>query len=72
MSRETSVGTGKPYGLEQACRVLELPRSTIYAQQARETAVVVPLLPMRRGPQPKIPDTDLLTAMRADLVASPF
>jgi len=68
MSRETSVGTGKPYGLERACRVLELPRSTIYAQQARETAVVVPLLPMRRGPQPKILDTDRLAAMRIETV----
>ena len=36
MSRETSAGTGKPYGLERVCRVLEFPRSTIYAQQARE------------------------------------
>ncbi|MBM3330209.1 MAG: DDE-type integrase/transposase/recombinase [Calditrichaeota bacterium] len=72
MSRETSVVTGKPYGLERICRVLEFPRSTIYAQQARETAKVVPLHPVRRGPKPKVSDTDLLAAIRADLAASPF
>jgi transposase InsO family protein len=54
------------------CRVLEFPRSTIYAQQARETTQVVPLHPVRRGPKPKIADADLLAAIRADLAASPF
>ena len=72
MSRETSPGAGKPYGLERVCRVLEFPRSTIYAQQARESANVVPLHPVRRGPKPKIADADLLAAIRADLEASPF
>jgi len=72
MSCETSEGTGKPYGLERVCRVLEFPRSTIYAQQARESATVVPLRPQRRGPKPKIADADLLAAIRADLEASPF
>lgn len=72
MSSETSVGTDKPYGMERVCRVLQFPRSTIYAQQAREAAVVVPLFVMRRGPKPKMPDTDLLAAIRADLAASPF
>ncbi|MBS3936839.1 MAG: IS3 family transposase [Sulfuritalea sp.] len=72
MSRETSAGAGKPYGLERVCRVLEFPRSTIYAQQARESARVVPFHPVRRGPKPKVPDADLLAAIRADLDASPF
>jgi len=45
MSRETSDGAGQPYGLERVCRVLEWPRSTIYAQQVRESAKVVPLFP---------------------------
>ena len=72
MSCETSEGTGKPYGLERVCRVLEFPRSTIYAQQARESAKVVPLRPQRRGPKPKVADADLLLAIRADLEASPF
>jgi transposase InsO family protein len=72
MSQTTSPGTGKPYGLQRVCRVLEFPRSTIYAQQARETAKVVPLHPARRGPKPKVSDTELLTAIRADRAASPF
>lgn len=72
MSHETSAGVGKPYGLKRVCRVLELPRSTIYAQQQRESARVVPLHPRRRGAKPKVPDTDLLAAIRADLDASPF
>ena len=72
MSREISAGAGKPYGLERVCRVLEFPRSTIYAQQARESAKVVPLYPQRRGPKPKMPDAELLVAIRADLEASPF
>ena len=72
MSRETSAGIGKPYGLERVCRVLEFPRSTIYAQQARESAKVMTLHPQRRGPKPRLPDADLLAAIRADLDASPF
>lgn len=70
MSQTTSVGTGKPYGLQRVCRVLAFPRSTIYAQQA--ATKVVPLRPQRRGPKPKVADADLLTAIRADLAASPF
>jgi transposase InsO family protein len=66
MSRETSPDTGKPYGLEWVCRVLEFPRSTIYAQQARQTGKVVSLHPPRRGPKPKMADADLLAAIRAD------
>lgn len=72
MSQTTSPGTGKPYGLERVCRVLGYPRSTLYAQQARESAKVVPLFPGRRGPKPKVSDADLLAAIRADLDASPF
>ncbi len=72
MSQATSPGTGKPYGLARVCRVLAFPRSTIYAQQTRENAKVVPLHPARRGPKPKIADADLLAAIRADLEASPF
>jgi transposase InsO family protein len=72
MSREISAGAGKPYGLERVCQVLEFPRSTIYAQQAQESAKVVPLHPQRRGPKPKMPDADLLSAIRADLASSHF
>jgi len=72
MSRETSAGAGKPYGLKRVCRVLEFPRSTIYAQEQRQAANVVPLHRARRGPKPKVSDADLLAAIRADLAASPF
>ena len=72
MSGETSEGVGKPYDLERVCRVLEFPRSTIYAQQARESVKVLALRPVRRGAKPKMADTDLLVAIRADLDASPF
>ena len=72
MSCETSEGSGKSYGLERVCRVLEFPRSTIYAQQARESAKVVALFAQRRGPKPKVSDADLLAAIRCDLQASPF
>ena len=72
MSRAISEGAGKPYGLERVCRVLGFPRSTIYAQQARESTRVIPLHPMRRGPKPTVSDAELLGAIRADLEASPF
>ena len=72
MSRETSEEVGKPYGLERVCRILDFPRSTIYAQQVRESANVLALRPLRRGPKPKMADADLLAAIRADLDASPF
>lgn len=48
MSTEISPEAGKRYGLQRVCRVLELPRSTIYAQRAR--AKVVALHPKHRGP----------------------
>ena len=70
MSAETSPETAQRYGLQRVCRVLEVPRSTIYARQARTK--VVPLHPRRRGPKPKVSDETLLEAIRADLAASPF
>jgi transposase InsO family protein len=70
MSRETSPGAGKRYGLQRVCRVLEVPRSTIYARRAREK--VFTLHPRRRGPKPTVSDDALLEAIRADLAASPF
>lgn len=72
MSRETSAATGKRYGLQRVCRVLEFPRSTVYAQEKRESAKVVPLRAQRRGPKPKVSDAELLAAVREDLAASPF
>ena len=72
MSAETSPATNRLYGLERVCRVLELPRSTIYAKRAAGSAKVIRLHPARRGPKPKLSDAKLLEAIRADLAASPF
>jgi len=72
MSRETSASAGKPYSLERVCRVLDIPRATIYAQEQRQAANVMPLHRARRGPKPKVSDADLLAAFRADLAASPL
>jgi transposase InsO family protein len=70
MSRQTSPGAARRYGLQRVCRVLAFPRSTIYAQRARTT--VVSLHPKRRGPKPTVSDEALLEAIRADLATSPF
>jgi transposase InsO family protein len=72
MSRETSPGTHRRYGLERVCRVLAFPRATLYAQRARKAAQVLPLHPARRGPKPTLSDADLLAVIRADLETSPF
>jgi len=72
MSGEASAETGKPYGLERVCWVLDFPRSTIYAQQARESGKGAPACPRRRGPKPKLSDANPLVAIRADLESSPF
>lgn len=72
MSAEMSPGIHKRYGLQRVCDVLGFPRSTVYARRQRESGKVVPLKPMKRGPRPKVSDTDLLAAIRADLEASPF
>lgn len=72
MSRETSEGTGKVYGLKRVCEVLHMPRSTVYANLARQADRVVPFPLQRRGPKPKIADKQLLEAIRDDLKTSPF
>jgi transposase InsO family protein len=72
MSAEISTDTGWRYGLERVCRVLEFPRSTIYAKRQAERCKAVALRPKRRGPEPKMSDERLLQAIRADLAASPF
>ncbi|KAF1065533.1 IS3 family transposase (plasmid) [Burkholderia gladioli] len=64
--------TGKPFGLQRVCEVLDFPRSTIYAERARALGNVALLAPVRRGPKPKVPDQELLTAIRADLARTPF
>ena len=72
MSRETSEGTGKVYGLKRVCDVLQVPRSTVYVNLARQSEPVVTFPLQRRGPKPKISDEQLLEAIRVDLKTSPF
>jgi putative transposase len=69
MSGATSLGTGRPYGVQRVCRVWNLPRSTFYAGRR----VLDPYLqPSRRGPKPRIGDDELLVAIRNDLERSPW
>ena len=42
--------------------MLDVPRSTIYAQQAWKIAPLLALHPLRRGPQPSVSDADLETS----------
>ncbi len=46
MGRAASPSVGRRYGLVRACRVLEIPRSTVYAARARRLA---PCPPPARG-----------------------
>ncbi|MEX3581979.1 MAG: hypothetical protein VB137_03930 [Burkholderia sp.] len=68
----TISATGKPFGLQRVCQVLDLPRSTIYDERARALNKVTPLAFVRRGPKLKVPDHELLAAVRADLTRTPF
>lgn len=70
MSRTVNPHTNKPYGVKAVCKTLSLPRSTVYARKQRAAAPGV--VPARRGPKPKVPDTELLALIRADLDASLF
>lgn len=72
MSAEMSPGAKQRYGLQRVCDVLEFPRSSVYAKRQRDCGKVIPLFPVKRGPKPKVSDTELLEAIRADLAASPF
>ena len=69
MSRATSPSVGRRYGLARACRVLEVPRSTVYAARARRLA---PGAPRKRGPKTAWTDAELTERIRGVLAASPF
>lgn len=70
MSREESPTTGKVYGVQRVCATCRFARSTLYAQQPRETAPARPA--QKRGPKTVYSDAQLLDLIRADLAASPF
>lgn len=64
MSREVSPSSGKPYGVERTARVLEVPRSTVYARR-KAAARAEP--PAKRGPRTALTDAALLAAIRGVL-----
>jgi hypothetical protein len=68
MSRASSPGGGKPYGLARVCRVWRTARSTVYRHRA--PARQAP--PRRPGPVGPMPDAGLVAAIRGVLAASPF
>ena len=72
MSRTTSPGTGRVYGVERVCAIWDVPRSSFYAEQQRKVSEPTRPTARRRGPKPKISDEDLLAAILADLEASLF
>lgn len=72
MSRAISPSAGIVYGVQRICRVLALTRSTVYCRLARSSAAHAGIPSQRRGPRPVVSDAQLLEAIEADLVASPF
>ena len=55
--------------MARTCRVLEIPRSTVYATQAR---VVTSVPPRKRGPKTAWTDAELIEQIRGVLARSPF
>ncbi|MEX3582172.1 MAG: hypothetical protein VB137_05240 [Burkholderia sp.] len=51
----TISATGKPFGLQRVCQVLDFPRSTIYAERARALNKVTPLCPCPTWPKAQGP-----------------
>src|SRR5215475_8156382 len=70
MSQTGSPSTQRRYGLARVCRLWELPRSTVYLSQARQTALARPA--QKRGPKSRWTDAMLEEKIRAVLIASPF
>ena len=69
MGQATSPSTTRRYSLARVCRVLEIPRSTIYATRARR---LVPVEPQKRGPKTAWTDAELTEQIRGVLARSPF
>ena len=69
MGQTASPSTDRRYGLARVCRVLEIPRSTIYAARSRRQA---PVVARKRGPKTAWTDAELTEQIRAVLVRSPF
>ena len=69
MGQATSPSTTRRYSLARVCRVLEIPRSTIYAARSRRQA---PVVARKRGPQTAWTDAELTEQIRGVLARSPF
>jgi len=70
MSQTVSSSATRSYGLAFTCRVLEIPRSTVYAVRARE--LTPPPEPRKRGPKTAWTDGELTELVRSALARSPF
>jgi len=70
MSHATSPSTQRCYGVRRVCEEWGLPRSTFYAQHARQAAPVSPTA--RRGPKTASTDEELTAHIRRVIAASPF
>lgn len=69
MSRELSTSSGRPYGVERTARVLEVPRSTVYARRKAATRTEPP---GKRGPRTALTDEALVAAIRGVLAETPW
>src|SRR5215216_481334 len=69
MGQTASPSTARRYSLARVCRVLEIPRSTIYAARSRR---LMPVLARKRGPKTAWTDAELTEQIRSVLARSPF
>ena len=69
MSQTISPSASHPYSLAFTCRVLEIPRSTVYATRARELS---PTPPQKRGPKTAWSDAELTEHIREAIRTSPW
>jgi putative transposase len=69
MGQVASPSVGRRYGLARVCRVLEIPRSTVYAVRTRRLA---PVTLQKRGPKTPWTDAELTEQIRGVLARSPF
>jgi putative transposase len=69
VSQTSSPSAARPYGLAFTCRVLEIPRSTVYATRARE---LTPTPSQKRGPKTAWSDAELTEHIREAIRTSPW
>src|SRR6476620_3521371 len=73
VGQTASPATGRRYGLARACRLWDLPRSTVYFRRDQATIPVEERTePKRRGPIGADSDEDLVGHIRRILADSPF